>query len=97
VRGYITSSFERNQESPRAALGADFVVDSNDGNLAADVRKITEKARRGMSVVEHIAGDVFPKVFECSARAGTVGDLWRHGGDAMSDYFMGLSSEATTA
>ncbi|EEF60339.1 zinc-binding dehydrogenase [Pedosphaera parvula] len=52
-------------------LGADHVVDSNDPNWPAEVRKITEK--RGVDVaVEHIGGEVLPKVFECLARGGTV-------------------------
>ncbi len=52
-------------------LGADFVVDTSDPNWPADVRRITEK--RGVDlVVEHIGGDVLPKVFECLARGGTV-------------------------
>ncbi len=52
-------------------LGADFVVDSNDANWPAEVRRITEK--RGVDlVVEHIGGAVLPKVFECLARGGTV-------------------------
>jgi 2-desacetyl-2-hydroxyethyl bacteriochlorophyllide A dehydrogenase len=52
-------------------LGADHVVDSNDPNWPAEVRKITEK--RGVDiVVEHIGGSVLPKVFECLARGGTV-------------------------
>ena len=52
-------------------LGADFVVDTNDPDWPAEVRRITEK--RGVDfVVEHIGGDVLPKVFECLARGGTV-------------------------
>ncbi|HEX4645526.1 MAG TPA: zinc-binding dehydrogenase, partial [Verrucomicrobiae bacterium] len=52
-------------------LGADHVVDSNDPAWPAEVRKLTDK--RGVDlVVEHIGGDVLPKVFECLARGGTV-------------------------
>ena len=52
-------------------LGAEFVVDTNDPDWPAEVRRITEK--RGVDlVVEHIGGDVLPKVFECLARGGTV-------------------------
>jgi NADPH:quinone reductase-like Zn-dependent oxidoreductase len=53
------------------SLGAEFVVDSRDEAWPAEVRRITEK--RGVDlVVEHIGGDVLPKVFECLARGGTV-------------------------
>jgi 2-desacetyl-2-hydroxyethyl bacteriochlorophyllide A dehydrogenase len=52
-------------------LGADFVVDSHDPAWPAEVRRITEK--RGVDlVVEHIGGEVLPKVFECLARGGAV-------------------------
>lgn len=52
-------------------LGADFAVDSAEAAWPAEVRRITEK--RGVDVVvEHIGGDVLPKVFECLARGGTV-------------------------
>jgi len=52
-------------------LGADFVVDSNDANWPAEVRKITNK--RGVDlVVEHVGGEVLLKCFECLARAGTI-------------------------
>lgn len=52
-------------------LGAEFVVDSNDPAWPAEVRKITGK--RGVDlVVEHVGGEVLPKVFECLARGGTV-------------------------
>ena len=52
-------------------LGADFMVDSTDPKWASEVRKITNK--RGVDfVVEHVGGDVLPKVFECLVRGGTV-------------------------
>jgi len=52
-------------------LGADFAVDSTDANWPAEVRRISGK--RGVDVaVEHIGGDVLPKVFECLARGGSV-------------------------
>jgi NADPH:quinone reductase-like Zn-dependent oxidoreductase len=52
-------------------LGADFVVDSNDPNWPAEVRKITNK--RGVDVVvEHVGGDVLLKCFDCLARGGTI-------------------------
>jgi len=52
-------------------LGADYVVDSLDPKWPAEVRRLTEK--RGVDlIVEHIGGDVLPKVFECLARGGTV-------------------------
>jgi NADPH:quinone reductase-like Zn-dependent oxidoreductase len=53
------------------ALGADFVVDSNDPGWPAEVRRLTGK--RGVDlVVEHVGGDVLVKVFDCLARGGTV-------------------------
>lgn len=52
-------------------LGADFVLDSNDANWAAEVRKITDK--HGVDVVvEHVGGDVLLKCFDCLARGGTI-------------------------
>src|SRR5579884_4165955 len=52
-------------------LGADFVVDTNQPDWPAEVRRITEK--RGVDlVVEHIGGEVLEKVFDCLARGGTV-------------------------
>jgi NADPH:quinone reductase-like Zn-dependent oxidoreductase len=52
-------------------LGAEHVLDSNDPNWPAEVRKITGK--RGVDlVVEHVGGDVLLKCFECLARGGTV-------------------------
>jgi 2-desacetyl-2-hydroxyethyl bacteriochlorophyllide A dehydrogenase len=52
-------------------LGAEFVLDSNDANWPAEVRKITNK--RGVDlVVEHVGGEVLLKCFECLARNGTI-------------------------
>jgi 2-desacetyl-2-hydroxyethyl bacteriochlorophyllide A dehydrogenase len=52
-------------------LGADFVVDSNNPDWPAEVRKLTNK--RGVDlVVEHVGGDVLLKCFECLARNGTI-------------------------
>lgn len=52
-------------------LGADFVLDSNDPNWPAEVRKITDK--RGVDVVvEHVGGEVLLKCFDCLARGGTI-------------------------
>jgi NADPH:quinone reductase-like Zn-dependent oxidoreductase len=52
-------------------LGADFVLDSNDPNWPAEVRKLTNK--RGVNlVVEHVGGDMLWKCFECLARNGTI-------------------------
>jgi 2-desacetyl-2-hydroxyethyl bacteriochlorophyllide A dehydrogenase len=52
-------------------LGAEFVVDSQNPDWPSEVRRLTGK--RGVDlVVEHIGGDVLPKVFECLARGGTV-------------------------
>ena len=52
-------------------LGAEFVLDSTDPDLAGEVRKLTN--RRGVDlVIEHVGGDVLPKCFEALARNGTV-------------------------
>jgi 2-desacetyl-2-hydroxyethyl bacteriochlorophyllide A dehydrogenase len=52
-------------------LGAEFVLDSNDSNWPADVRRITDK--RGVDlVVEHVGGEVLLKCFACLARGGTI-------------------------
>jgi len=53
------------------SLGAEFVVDSNNPQWPAEVRKITNK--RGVDlVVEHVGGDVLGKCFDCLARGGTI-------------------------
>ncbi|MDB6123699.1 MAG: Alcohol dehydrogenase zinc-binding domain protein [Pedosphaera sp.] len=66
-----TASSEAKRALALLRLGADHVVDSNNAAWPADVRKLTGK--RGVDlVVEHIGGDVLPKVFECLARGGTV-------------------------
>jgi NADPH:quinone reductase-like Zn-dependent oxidoreductase len=52
-------------------LGADAVVDTNDADWPAQVRKLTDK--RGVDVVvEHIGGNVFEQLFNCLARGGTI-------------------------
>jgi 2-desacetyl-2-hydroxyethyl bacteriochlorophyllide A dehydrogenase len=52
-------------------LGASHAVDTTDPKWPAEVRKITGK--RGVDLaVEHVGGDVLPKVFDCLARGGTV-------------------------
>ena len=52
-------------------LGAEFVVDSNNANWSAEVRKITNK--RGVDlIVEHVGGEVLLKCFDCLARNGTI-------------------------
>ncbi len=52
-------------------LGAEFVVDSNNPQWSAEVRKITNK--RGVDlVVEHVGGEVLGKCFDCLARGGTI-------------------------
>jgi NADPH:quinone reductase-like Zn-dependent oxidoreductase len=52
-------------------LGAEAVVDSTNTHWPAEVRRIT--GRRGADlVVEHVGGEVLPRVFECLARGGTV-------------------------
>jgi 2-desacetyl-2-hydroxyethyl bacteriochlorophyllide A dehydrogenase len=70
ARVITTASSEAKMDLARR-LGADFVVDSNDLNWPAEVRRLTDK--RGVDlVVEHIGGDVLQKVFDCLARNGTV-------------------------
>jgi NADPH:quinone reductase-like Zn-dependent oxidoreductase len=67
----ITTASSAGKKQLGESLGADFVVDSTDPAWPAEVRRITEK--RGVDlVIEHIGGDVLPKVFECLARGGTV-------------------------
>jgi NADPH:quinone reductase-like Zn-dependent oxidoreductase len=52
-------------------LGAEFVLDSNDPNWPAEVRKLTR--RRGVDlIIEHIGGEVLLNCFECLARGGTI-------------------------
>ena len=52
-------------------LGAEFVIDSNDGQWPAEIRKITNKHGVDL-VVEHVGGDVLLKCFDCLARGGTI-------------------------
>ena len=52
-------------------LGAEFVVDSNDAQWPAEIRKLTDKHGVDL-VVEHVGGDVLLKCFECLARGGTI-------------------------
>lgn len=52
-------------------LGAEFAVDSTDPAWPAEVRRLTGKHGADL-VVEHIGGDVLPRIFECVARNGTV-------------------------
>lgn len=54
-----------------ASLGAEVVLDSNDVNWPAEVRKITNKHGVDL-VVEHVGGEVLEKCFQCLARGGTV-------------------------
>jgi NADPH:quinone reductase-like Zn-dependent oxidoreductase len=54
-----------------AHLGAEFVLDSNDPNWPAEIRKITNKHGVDL-VVEHVGGEVLLKCFECLARGGTI-------------------------
>ena len=52
-------------------LGAEFVIDSNDAQWPAEIRKITN--RHGVDlVVEHVGGDVLLKCLDCLARGGTI-------------------------
>jgi len=52
-------------------LGAQFVLDSNDADWPAEVRKITNKHGVDL-VVEHVGGEVLLKCFECLARGGAI-------------------------
>lgn len=52
-------------------LGAEFVVDSNDAQWPAEIRKLTDKHGVDL-VVEHVGGDVLLKCFGCLARGGTI-------------------------
>lgn len=52
-------------------LGAEHALDSSDSKWPAEVRKITGK-RGANLVVEHVGGDVLPKILDCLARNGTV-------------------------
>jgi NADPH:quinone reductase-like Zn-dependent oxidoreductase len=70
ARVITTGSTEAKRELGKQ-LGADFVIDSTQADWPAEVRRITEKHGVDL-VVEHIGGDVLPKVFECLARNGMV-------------------------
>ena len=67
----ITTGSTEEKRALGLRLGAEFAVDSSDPKWAAEVRKIT--AKRGVDVVvEHVGGEVLPKIFDCLARGGTV-------------------------
>lgn len=67
----ITTASSEAKRKLGLQLGADHVVDSTNPDWPTEVRKLTNK--RGVDVVmEHIGGEVLPKVFECLARGGTV-------------------------
>ncbi|MCX8155986.1 MAG: zinc-binding dehydrogenase [Verrucomicrobiae bacterium] len=52
-------------------LGAEQVLDTADARWTSEVRKITNK--RGVDlVVEHVGGDILPKLLDCLARGGTI-------------------------
>jgi 2-desacetyl-2-hydroxyethyl bacteriochlorophyllide A dehydrogenase len=52
-------------------LGAEYALDPADARWTSEVRKITNK--RGVDwVIEHVGGDVLPKVMECLARGGAI-------------------------
>ncbi|MFN7140011.1 MAG: zinc-binding dehydrogenase [Limisphaerales bacterium] len=69
---YVISTGSSDEKRDLAKqLGADFVIDSNNNDWPAEVRKITQK--RGVDlVVEHVGGQVLVKCFECLARGGTI-------------------------
>lgn len=67
----ISTGSSEAKRSLAQQLGAEFVLDSNDANWPAEVRKLTK--RRGVDlVVEHVGGEVLLKCFECLARGGTI-------------------------
>lgn len=52
-------------------LGAEHALDPADPKWPAEVRKLTNK--RGVDLcIEHVGGDLLPKIFDCLARGGTV-------------------------
>lgn len=67
----ISTGSSEAKRSLAQQLGAEFVLDSNDANWPAEVRKLTK--RRGVDlVVEHVGGEILLKCFECLARGGTI-------------------------
>jgi 2-desacetyl-2-hydroxyethyl bacteriochlorophyllide A dehydrogenase len=69
-RVVATGSSEAKRSLARQ-LGAEFVVDSNDSKWPVEIRRLTGK--RGVDlVIEHVGGEVLPRVFECLARGGTI-------------------------
>jgi 2-desacetyl-2-hydroxyethyl bacteriochlorophyllide A dehydrogenase len=70
ARVLSTGSTEAKRSLARQ-LGAEFVLDSNDPEWPAEVRKITRK-RGADLVIEHVGGEVLQKSFSCLARGGTI-------------------------
>lgn len=67
----ISTGSTEAKRSQAQHLGAEFVLDSNDANWPAEVRKLTQ--RRGVDlVVEHVGGEVLLKCFDSLARGGTI-------------------------
>ncbi len=67
----ISTGSTEAKRSVAQQLGAEIVLDSNDANWPAEIRKLTK--RRGVDlVVEHVGGEVLLKCFECLARGGTI-------------------------
>ena len=67
----ISTGSTKEKRDLAAKLGAEAVLDSNDPNWPAEVRKLTNK--RGVDVVvEHVGGQVLLNAFSCLARGGTV-------------------------
>jgi len=67
----ISTGSTQEKRDLAAKLGAETVLDSNDPNWPADVRKLTDK--RGVDlVVEHVGGQVLLNAFSCLARGGTI-------------------------
>jgi NADPH:quinone reductase-like Zn-dependent oxidoreductase len=67
----ITTGSSKEKRELGIRLGAEHAVDSLAADWPAEVRRLTQK-RGADLVVEHIGGEVLPKVFECLARCGTV-------------------------
>ncbi|HKQ38532.1 MAG TPA: zinc-binding dehydrogenase [Verrucomicrobiae bacterium] len=67
----ISTGSSKQKQDLAAKLGAEAVLDSNDANWAAEVRKLTQK--RGVDVViEHVGGQMLTNALSCLARGGTV-------------------------
>ncbi len=67
----ISSASDDRKRVLAVRLGAEHLIDLNERDWPAEVRRITGK--RGVDVViEHIGGEVLQKSFQCLARGGVV-------------------------